>query len=68
MRARYLSEDFSFSHRARQAGYKIHADSTIRLGHIGRYTDAWQDAGIALPRFRSFEFNVADPKPPSRAQ
>jgi hypothetical protein len=62
----YLSEDFAFSHRARQAGYKIHADSTIRLGHIGRYTYAWEDAGMALPRFGRFEFNVADAKPPKQ--
>ncbi len=59
----YLSEDFAFSHRARQAGYKIYADSTIRLGHIGRYTYAWEDAGMRLPRFGSFEFQVADAKP-----
>ena len=60
----YLSEDFSFSHRARQAGYKIFADTTIRLGHIGRYSYAWEDAGMTLPRFGSFEFHVSDATPP----
>ncbi len=59
----YLSEDFSFSHRARLCGYKIYADSTIRLGHIGRYTYAWEDAGMTLPRYGRFEFHVADAKP-----
>jgi hypothetical protein len=60
----YLSEDFSFSHRARQAGYKIFADTTIRLGHIGRYSYAWEDAGMTLPRFGAFEFHVSDAAPP----
>jgi hypothetical protein len=60
----YLSEDFSFSHRARQVGYKIFADTTIRLGHIGRYSYAWEDAGMTLPRFGSFEFHISDAKPP----
>jgi hypothetical protein len=64
----YLSEDFSFSHRARQAGYKIFADTTIRLGHIGRYSYAWEDAGMTLPRFGSFEFHVSDAKPPGNGK
>ena len=29
----YLSEDFAFSERIRQAGYKIFADTTVRLMH-----------------------------------
>ncbi len=60
----YLSEDFAFSHRARQAGYKIYADSTIRLGHIGRYTYAWEDAGTSMNRYSTFHFQVSDAKPP----
>jgi hypothetical protein len=34
----YLGEDFAFCERARQAGFKIMADTTIRLGHIGSYS------------------------------
>jgi hypothetical protein len=64
----YLSEDFSFSHRARQAGYKIFADTTIRLGHIGRYSYAWEDAGMTMPRFGAFEFHVSDAKPPANGK
>ena len=60
----YLSEDFAFSHRARQAGYKIYADSTIRLGHIGRYTYAWEDAGTSMNRYSTFHFQVSDANPP----
>ena len=41
----YLADDYAFSHRARAAGYKIFADTTIRLGHIGRYSYSWEDAG-----------------------
>lgn len=33
----YLSEDFSFCERARQAGFKIWADTRIVLGHVGRF-------------------------------
>jgi hypothetical protein len=64
----YLSEDFSFSHRARQAGYKIFADTTIRLGHIGRYSYAWEVAGMTMPRFGAFEFHVSDAKPPANGK
>jgi hypothetical protein len=64
----YLSEDFAFSHRARQAGYKIYADSTIRLGHIGRYTYAWEDAGTSLNRYSTFHFQVSDAKPPTQGE
>lgn len=39
----YLSEDFSFCHRARNAGYPPMADTTIRLSHIGRYAYGWDD-------------------------
>lgn len=32
----YLSEDYAFCYRAKRIGYKIWADSTIKLGHIGQ--------------------------------
>ena len=47
----YLPEDFSFSERARRAGYKVMADTSIRLGHIGNYEYGWEDVGA--PRTRS---------------
>jgi GT2 family glycosyltransferase len=33
----YLAEDYAFCERARQCGFKIMADTTIRLWHIGEY-------------------------------
>lgn len=32
------SEDYNFCRRAREAGFKIVLDPTVRLGHIGQYT------------------------------
>ncbi len=54
----YLADDFAFSHRARTAGYKIYADTTIRLGHIGRYAYTWEDAGGSNRRFANYTFKV----------
>lgn len=39
----YLGEDFSFCYNASKCGYKIILDSTIKLGHIGKYTYEWED-------------------------
>ena len=61
----YLGEDFSFCERARQTGYKIMADTTIRLWHIGSYPYAWEDAGVATRRYNSFGYQL-DP-PPNRS-
>ena len=47
----YLPEDFSFSERVRRAGYKVMADTSLRLGHIGNYEYGWEDVGA--PRTRS---------------
>ena len=56
----YLGDDFSFSHRAREAGYKVYADTTVRLGHIGRYAFSWEDAGGSNQRFGGNTFRVMD--------
>lgn len=32
----YLSEDYAFCYRAKKIGYKVWADTTIRVGHIGQ--------------------------------
>jgi hypothetical protein len=56
----YLSEDFAFCERARQAGHKITIDTTIRLGHIGRYTYQWEDAGTEMPRVPGARFEMGD--------
>ncbi len=52
----YLGEDYAFCERARQAGHKIVVDTTIRLGHIGKYTYGWEDAGEAVTRVTGATF------------
>src|SRR5262249_15847892 len=54
----YLGEDFAFCERAKRAGFKIVADSRIRLRHMGRYGYSWEDAGSDLPRFAQYNFHV----------
>jgi hypothetical protein len=39
----YLSEDYAFCERARQAGCTVMLDPSIRLGHVGGYGFGWED-------------------------
>jgi hypothetical protein len=39
----YVGEDFSFSDRAKKCGYKIYADTTLKLTHWGRHGYTWED-------------------------
>ena len=57
----YLAEDFSFSQRARECGFDIMADTSIRLWHVGSYLYGWEDACNKPPRYTEFtmEFNEA---------
>jgi len=52
----YLAEDFAFCHRARQCGFPIMADTTVRLWHVGDYAYSWDDAGIDRERYGDFDF------------
>jgi hypothetical protein len=57
----YLGEDFAFCSRVREAGYRIYADTTIRLLHIGRYAYGWEElAGVN--RVPGCTVNVGHPK------
>ena len=56
----YLAEDYAFCHRARSCGYKIHADSSVRLWHIGTYRYGWEDAGVDRERYGAFKLNFND--------
>jgi hypothetical protein len=56
----YLAEDYAFSERARQCGFKIVADSNIRLWHHGNYPYGWEDAGIQRERTDSFTLHLVD--------
>jgi len=64
---RYLSEDFSFCERARRAGHRVWADTTIRLQHIGIYGYSWEDLGGNLVRHANYVLRVSTPDaPPSQ--
>lgn len=39
----YLSEDWAFCERARTLGYKIYLDTSVSLGHAGRYNYTLED-------------------------
>ena len=39
----YLSEDWAFCQRAKDAGFKVWLDTSIRLGHIGSYMYTLED-------------------------
>jgi hypothetical protein len=54
----YLGEDFAFSTRAREAGFAIYADTSVRLYHFGRYGYSWEDAGSDVQRYGTYYFNV----------
>jgi hypothetical protein len=58
----YLAEDYAFCERARQCGFKILADTTIRLKHFGTYGYTWEDAGIEPKRYGTFHY-VLTPTP-----
>jgi hypothetical protein len=54
----YLSEDYSLCYRARQAGFRIVADTSIKLGHAGRKVHTWDDL-VPSQRLDSFQAGVA---------
>ncbi len=45
----YLSEDYAFCQRAREAGFKIWLDPSIRLGHIGQREYRLEDLVTNFP-------------------
>jgi len=55
----YLGEDFAFFERLRRCGYKIFADTTIRLSHIGGYGYSWEDAGSDQHRYAIYHFKLS---------
>jgi hypothetical protein len=57
----YLAEDYAFCHRARECGFRVLADTSIRLWHIGQYRYGWEDAGIDRQRFGAFTLNFGPP-------
>ncbi|WP_205679068.1 hypothetical protein [Aquisphaera insulae] len=57
----YLGEDFAFSERARRSGFRIMADTTIRLQHIGIYGYSWEDVAGGLPRLATARIRPGGP-------
>ncbi|QEL14156.1 hypothetical protein [Limnoglobus roseus] len=53
----YLGEDYAFCERARQAGFVVQADTSIRLWHVGSYKYGWEDAGRDAQRFADYTFH-----------
>jgi hypothetical protein len=60
----YLADDFAFCERARQCGYTIMADTTIRLWHIGSRQFGWEDAGGDVARYGSYRFQLTGANEP----
>ena len=61
----YLAEDYAFCQRARDCGFKIMADTTIRLWHYGMYGYGWEDAGVERERHSNFTLHFPDKAPPA---
>lgn len=59
----YLAEDYAFCERVRRCGYKIVADSSLRLWHIGTYPYGWEDSGIDKERTASFTLHFPEKLP-----
>jgi hypothetical protein len=64
----YLAEDYAFCERARQCGFKVMADTTIRLWHIGNQAYGWEDAGMERERFDTFVLNFGPKPDPAQAK
>jgi hypothetical protein len=62
-----LSEDYSFCERARRCGFRVMADTTIRLWHVGPYRFGWEDAGRDVERYTDYTFHITEAVPPPLA-
>lgn len=53
----FLSEDWAFFQRAREAGFTSYVDPTVRLGHVGNYTYTLEDiARRPRPALQAMKF------------
>jgi hypothetical protein len=59
----YLGEDYAFCRRAQECGYRVIADTTIRLWHVGAYAYSWEDAGSDKQRFVTYNYHIAKHPP-----
>jgi hypothetical protein len=56
--SRYLPDDYAFCVRARRCGYRIHADTTLRLSRLATYAYSWEEAGATPPRYARFDLHL----------
>lgn len=54
----YLTEDYAFCERARQCGFKIMVDTSIRTSHHGSYGYTWEDIVIERERFNELNLTL----------
>jgi hypothetical protein len=54
----FLEADYAFCERARQCGFAIFADTSIRLWRNSNYRYSWEDAGGGLPRSQFCELRI----------
>lgn len=52
----YLSEDWAFCERAKDLGFKVWVDTTVKLGHVGDYQYTWKDL-VGEPKKEVDDFN-----------
>ena len=55
---RYLTEDYSFSHRVNQLGITPMADTSIKLAHYGKYGYTYDDLG-GRPKFDNYTLDIS---------
>jgi hypothetical protein len=58
----YLAEDFAFCERARRCGFKIWADTRVRLTHIGSFAYTWEQAGADPQRYATYTYHLTTGK------
>jgi hypothetical protein len=56
--SRYLPDDYAFCERARRCGYRVHADTTLRLSRLASYPYSWEEAGTTRPRYARFDLHL----------
>ena len=54
----YLAEDYAFCERVRRCGFRVFADSSIRLSHIGKYGFSWEEAGMETKRYGNYVYKL----------
>jgi len=54
----FLTEDYSFCERARRCQFKVMADTSVRLGHLGLYAYSWEDVHSPRQRLSRVDFKI----------